>query len=125
MVELAFTLPIFFLLVFGLIDLGRAVYSYNALAEATREGARYGSVQARSHDDASRDEIEDYVLDSLVGVPNVTVTASCTPSGPFGCTVDDLLIVEAETDFEMITPLIAQIVGTLSLDARSQVVVSN
>ena len=33
MVELALALPIFFLIIFGLIDLGRAVYTYNTLSE--------------------------------------------------------------------------------------------
>ena len=34
----------FFLLVFGMIDVGRAVWNYNTLAEATREGTRYAIV---------------------------------------------------------------------------------
>ncbi len=69
MVELALALPILFLIVFGLIDLGRAVFVYNSLAEGAREGARYGSVQARSFDDASRDTVEAHVRGLLAGVP--------------------------------------------------------
>ncbi|HSO93938.1 MAG TPA: TadE/TadG family type IV pilus assembly protein, partial [Candidatus Dormibacteraeota bacterium] len=40
MVEFAILAPIFFLLLLGTIDLGRAVYTYNAISEAAREGAR-------------------------------------------------------------------------------------
>lgn len=43
-VEFALILPPFLLLIFGLIDLGRGVYLYNAVANAAREGARYGIV---------------------------------------------------------------------------------
>jgi Flp pilus assembly protein TadG len=32
--------PVFFLLLFGTVDLGRAVYIYNTIADAAREGAR-------------------------------------------------------------------------------------
>ena len=127
LVETALVLPIFFLLVFGLIDIGRAVFIYNSLAEGSREGARYGSVQARSFNDASRQQIEDYVVDELlVGVPSPTVTADCNPrSGLSGCTAQDVLVVVAEADVEMITPLIGSIIGPLHLEARSEAVVNN
>ena len=40
MVEFAVLAPIFFLLLLGTIDLGRAVYIYNAISDAAREGTR-------------------------------------------------------------------------------------
>jgi TadE-like protein len=40
MVEFALLAPLFFLLVFGLADLARAVYYYNVISNASREGAR-------------------------------------------------------------------------------------
>jgi len=40
MVEFAVLAPIFFLLLLGTLDLGRAIYTYNAIADAAREGAR-------------------------------------------------------------------------------------
>jgi Flp pilus assembly protein TadG len=46
LVEFALTLPIFVLLIFGLIDVGRFVFSNSALSQAAREGARVGAVQA-------------------------------------------------------------------------------
>jgi hypothetical protein len=42
MVEFAVLAPIFFLLLLGTIDLGRAVYIYNTISDAAREGARAG-----------------------------------------------------------------------------------
>ncbi len=44
LVEFALVLPVLLTFVFGLTDLGRAVYDYNTLANAAREGARYGIV---------------------------------------------------------------------------------
>jgi hypothetical protein len=46
MVEMAFVLPIFLLLVFGLIDLGRFVLADSILSQASREGARLAAVEA-------------------------------------------------------------------------------
>lgn len=46
LVEFAFILPLFLLLVFGLIDLGRFVLADSILSQAAREGARLASVEA-------------------------------------------------------------------------------
>lgn len=47
-VEFALVLPLILTITFGLTDLGRAVYDYNTLANAAREGARFGVVQVDS-----------------------------------------------------------------------------
>ena len=126
LVEFALTIPLLLLLVFGLIDLGRAVYVSNSLAEAARDGARYGSVQARSYNATRLDGVEAWTMDRLQAVPDPTVTASCTASNAsFGCTVNDILVVTVEAEVQMITPFIGQIVGTLSLGGSAEVIVNN
>ena len=44
LVEFSMVAIVFFILVFGMIDVGRAVWNYNTLALATREGTRYAIV---------------------------------------------------------------------------------
>jgi Flp pilus assembly protein TadG len=46
LVEFALVLPVFFLLLFGLIDMGRFVYMNSTLSQAAREAARLGAVEA-------------------------------------------------------------------------------
>ena len=46
LVEFALVIPIFLLMLFGLIDVGRLVYLNSTLSQAAREGARLGSVEA-------------------------------------------------------------------------------
>lgn len=46
LVEFALVLPVFLLMVFGLIDGARFVYLNSVLSQAAREGARLGSVEA-------------------------------------------------------------------------------
>lgn len=46
LVEFALVIPVFILVLFGLIDLGRYVYMNSTLSQAAREGARVASVEA-------------------------------------------------------------------------------
>lgn len=43
MIELALTLPLLLILMFGIIEFGRLLFVYSAVITATREAARYGS----------------------------------------------------------------------------------
>jgi TadE-like protein len=42
--EFAIVLPLFLMLVFGIIDMGRVIWARDSLTNAAREGARYASV---------------------------------------------------------------------------------
>ena len=46
LVEFALVLPVFLLAIFGLLDVGRLVYTNSALSQAAREGARLGATEA-------------------------------------------------------------------------------
>lgn len=48
LVEFAFVLPVFLLMLFAIIDIGRVVWASDALANAAREGARYAIVHGGS-----------------------------------------------------------------------------
>lgn len=130
LVEFSLVFPLMLLLVFGLIDLGRLVYANNALAEAAREGARWGSVQARSSTDIAG--IEAYTVGQVAGVGGVTATASCIKPGVvvLPCGQADTLQVQTHTDLGMITPVIGQLMSTAGLNpfnitATSEVIVNN
>lgn len=43
-VEFALVMPILALIIFGIIDFGRAFYTVNNIISAVREGSRYGAV---------------------------------------------------------------------------------
>ena len=47
MVEFALVLPIFLIILFGLLDGGRYVFMNNVLSQAAREGARVAAAEAR------------------------------------------------------------------------------
>ena len=130
LVEFAIAFLVFVFIVFGLIDLGRVVYAHNALAEAAREGARYGSVQARSANDLAG--IESFTVDHVVGIGDVTATAQCVKTGTSttDCSQNDRIEVTAQASVGMLTPLVAQLMGAMGLNpidlsSTSQVLVNN
>ena len=126
MVEFALVLPIFLLLLFGLIDIGRYVYTANALNQAAREGARFGSVAGWSASCAgSRDTcVKRETVNRLAGVVITPsdVEVKCwrynpaKPSEPWEvsvgqCRTNDFLSVGLETTFQVLTPIVGQIIG--------------
>lgn len=50
LVEFALTLPLLFLFVMGVFDLGWAIYAKNTIADAAREGARAGIIKSTTDD---------------------------------------------------------------------------
>jgi hypothetical protein len=87
--EFAIVFPVFALLFFGLIDIGRYVYVANSLNQAAREGARYGSVVQWEPDCPAgvspKDRLtctQQVTLDRMVAIPgNVVATATCQEIG--------------------------------------------
>jgi hypothetical protein len=137
LVEFALVLPMFLLVLFGLIDVGRYVYTWNALNQAAREGARYGSVNGWSDSCALSRKvcIEQETISRLAGVPATVATATCgryEPGDPTdvppptismsACRPNDLLTVTATIDdFTFLTPVIGQMLGSMSVTGTSQV----
>jgi len=66
LVEYALILPIFLIMVLGILDLGRVVYYYSAMQNVVREGARYGSIHFE--DDGIETTICDLVTSRAIGV---------------------------------------------------------
>jgi Flp pilus assembly protein TadG len=135
LVEFALVLPIFLLLLFGLIDIGRYVYTANALNEAAREGARYGSVAGGTSGCSGGREacVKKVTLSRLAGVTGtLPPTVNCTRStagvwsnpSVASCRSNDYLGVTVQADFQVLTPIIGQFIGKHRLTGYAQVTVN-
>jgi Flp pilus assembly protein TadG len=134
LVEFALILPIFVLVLVGVFDLGRAVFAFNTISQAAREGARLAIVdQTISHiqDEASKTAVS-------LGVDPTEVTVefrdrealdtpnSCThgavagDNNNLGSIVRCMVIVTVPYDFDAATPMLGAILGTIQMEARSQ-----
>jgi Flp pilus assembly pilin Flp len=56
-VEFALVMPILALIIFGIIDFGRAFYTVNNIISAVREGSRYGAILAAPMSTLGQSEI--------------------------------------------------------------------
>lgn len=116
LVEFALVIPLFLLLVFSVFDLGTAVFTYNSLTNAAREGARLAivnqdkpSVLLRAKNAVSIAEINDpsvtvnFYQANVDGTPNTSKT--CSPVA-VGC----LAVVTFEATYHPLTPIIGNVV---------------
>jgi Flp pilus assembly protein TadG len=96
-VEFAIASVAFFLIVFGTIDFGRAIYMYSQLHNAVREGARYGKLHPT---DATTIKNKVIASASSFDLNTSNITVSC--SG--GCSSSSTQItVAASASFSAIT----------------------
>jgi Flp pilus assembly protein TadG len=81
-VEFAIVAPVFFLLVFGMIEYGRMVMVQQILTNASREGARYAVILDSNDTTAVQAKVTDYLQSaSINGSPTVTVDWPAGGSG--------------------------------------------
>ena len=71
-VEFALVLPLLFLLIFGIVDFGRAMFYQNEITNATREGARIAILASNP-------------CNTVYGDPAGNCSTSATPAGPTVC----------------------------------------
>ncbi|MFL5681139.1 MAG: TadE/TadG family type IV pilus assembly protein [Chloroflexota bacterium] len=128
--EFALVLPIFVVVIFGIIDMGRYVYDWNALNEASRAAARVGSVALWPPvcNGLTREACVKQVAKSrLTAVPIALtdVTVQCQRKSVSGGTylgvstnncggtvpwrANDLMTVTITRRFTLLTPIIGQL----------------
>jgi Flp pilus assembly protein TadG len=115
LVEFALVIPIFLLLFVALIDLGSAVFTYNSLTNAAREGARLAIVNQDTSSVLKR--AKDAVAIAEINDPSVTVNFyqqntdgtpdTSTPCNPIanGC----LAVVSFQATYHPLTPIVGNI----------------
>jgi Flp pilus assembly protein TadG len=87
LVEFALTSTLLMIVVFGVVNLGLAVYQYNLVANLAQEGARWASVRgAGASSPASSTDVETYVNTRSIGM-TVTVSTAWSPNNSTGSTV--------------------------------------
>lgn len=141
LVEFAVVAPLLFLLLFGVIEFGRAIVTYTGVNTAAREGARYAATVGDSP--TSPGTLRYYDCDGIIDAArakavlvdldagDVTITYDTGPGsstiadcqGGTAPTADNVLtgsriVVHVETQFESPIPIISNIVGTLNVEAQ-------
>jgi hypothetical protein len=112
LVEFALTIPIFLLLLVSLFDMGRAVFSYNTLTNAAREGARIAIVNQDLPTIVAHAKSQTQIVeldDPSVKVAYYQMKPDGTPDTADPCNlvaVGCLAVVSFEATYYPITPII-------------------
>lgn len=115
-VEFALFLPLFLMLVFSIIELGGAWYTKQLLVNASREGARAGSLY---EPDDGQENIQDLVLARLSNA-GYGGSAAVDISGLGGASGDPVSVtVSTDYNFPVLGALISGLTGTISLTATT------
>ena len=75
MVEMALTLPLFLLLVLGIIEFGQALMVQQVVTNAAREGARHGVLPGVTTA-AAKQKVKDHLAAENLDVPQATITVT-------------------------------------------------
>ncbi len=142
LVEFALVFPLFVLLVFGVLDAGRAILLYNTVASAARDAARVAIVNQATtgaSGSAACDTTSGqawaqgcavYSTRGTVGIgtSNVSVvfrdptdTTTCSAATGDSVSAGCLAEVTVTARFDAITPVIGQLIGPLNLSSTSKV----
>jgi hypothetical protein len=134
--EFALVAPIFFLLLFGIIEAGRFMFYYEVLNHATREGARYAIVNGSNSlycptgtpapgsyaCDPTGEDVKDRVKSAAFSTlgTNLTVpTPTWAPDNSRGSTVT----VTADYAYSTLIPIVP--LPAINVHAESTLVVNN
>lgn len=127
--EFALVLPIFMLLVLGIIDGGRAIFAFNQMSQATRDVARVASVTCFETtlrcSTASGTPIAKAIADQSVGMQGPTTWAvQCvdpdTAAVVAVCAVGNTVRVNASSSFNLIFGPLQAAFGAVSVASTSE-----
>ena len=140
LVEFAFVLPIIVLLIAAFIEIGRAVFAYNTIANAARQGARVAAVNqlADTTDcDESRPVEDPYVPHwsvrgcalaaasplgitfanvSIAYAPPPSTSLSCSPTLHVGC----IAAITVTYDYSVSTPFLNWVIRSFTISQTSE-----
>lgn len=109
--EFAVALPVLLLLLLGIIEFGILVYSYNAISNAAREGARYGIVHPATNGDGNcgapgSNTILAAACALTVGLDDAAVGVDTTVTNPTNVAPGQVTVVVTYTAQLITAPLI-------------------
>lgn len=140
LVEFAVVLPVIVLLIAAFVEIGRAVFAYNTIANAARQGARVAAVNQIpdvTDCDATRPIEDPYephwsmrgcaiVAASALGIttsnvsvayaPPPTTTLSCAPTLHVGC----IAAITVTYDYSVATPFVSLFIGPFMMTQTSE-----
>ena len=121
-VEFALIIPVCLMFVFGVVEIGGAIFVDHNLSKAVRDGARYAIVRGSATEEpASQSQIVDYVKSQALGLdPNkIAISISYAPDNAPGSRVT----VQADYSHNLMIPIVP--VGPITLSSTSTMTIKH
>ncbi len=116
-VEFAIVAPVFFLLVFGMVEYGRMVMVQQVITNAAREGARVGVLDGAAYTDVQT-AVNNYLTAASISTSATTITV--TPNPPSSQTTGNPVTVTVSIPFKKVSWLPSPLyLGSTTLSATS------
>ncbi len=117
LIEFGIASVLFFTLVIGIMEFGRAIWMYETVAHAAREGARHAIVRGtESGRMATASDVETYVYTRAPGLTGLAVTTTWDPDNEPGSVVE----VQVGAPFQPVVPFMPP----MTLTSTSRLVIS-
>jgi len=123
-VEFAIVAPIFFLMILGMLELGRAVMVQQVITNASREGARIAvldgaQVTGTDADPGVTDSVQRYLQNANIDPDSATITIN--PASPGDAGYGDPVTVTVDIPFSEVSwlPVPRYLVGNKTLSAAT------
>jgi Flp pilus assembly protein TadG len=132
LVEFALVLPIFLLMIMGIVDMGRLIYTYNTVSNAARDGARIAIVNQSTTGTTTCDTssatawstgcaiasgiaLNIAPADVSVTYRDPTDTTACSP-----VTIGCIAVVQVTGTYTALTPIIGQLIGSIDVSSTAK-----
>ena len=131
MVELALSFTVLLILLSGVVDLGRAFFTFMALRDAAQEGALYGSLFPADPNDTTGGTLNTIGIVNRVRMassspvnltnPNITVDILTVPAGGPLCQGTGIRVNVSYTNFPLIMPFWNTLMGTSTIPIHATI----
>jgi Flp pilus assembly protein TadG len=124
LVEFVFAAPLLFMLLFGVIEAGRLIWTNHEVTNGTREGARRALVGgANATTQATEASIRDAILSRTAGLDGSRLSLDPPPTN-LGGVPGTTVVVTTRYQYQPIVGMIFG-TGTITLTARSEVIIQH
>jgi Flp pilus assembly protein TadG len=136
LVEQALILPVMLAIFFGVIDMGRALYSYSFVSYVAREATRWASVRSGTgfYPKASQPDVTNFVKGAAgAGIDPANISAATTwkapangspacPGGPANEKPGCIVQVTVTYNFKFVLPFLPT--GTFVMSSNSEMIIT-
>ena len=119
-VEFALVMPIFVLIIIGVLEISRAIWIHGTVAHAAREGTRYAMVRgAENKEPVTAADVQSYVQAKAGYGTSTQVTTTWNPDNKPGSIVQ----VNVQYEFKSLASILP--IGPLALSSSSRMVIAH